>query len=43
MNPVLEGKQKIEELFDKIELILEENVKVVNKLMTPITRKENID
>lgn len=43
MNPILEGNKKMEELFEKIEVILTENVKVINNLLTPVVSKENID
>lgn len=43
MNPILEGKKKMEELFERIEIILEENFKVISKLLTPMVTKENID
>ena len=43
MNPVLESKKKMEELFEKIEIVLHENGKVISKLLVPIVKKENID
>jgi hypothetical protein len=40
-NPVLEGRRKMEELFEKIEFILCENFEVISKLLVPIEKKEN--
>lgn len=38
MNPIIEGRIKMQELFDKIERILNENFEVINKV--PV-KKEN--
>lgn len=40
-NPILEGRRKMEELFEKIEFILCENFEVISKLLVPIEKKEN--
>lgn len=40
LNPVLEGKRKMEELFEKIEFVLAENFEVIGKLLVPIEKKD---
>lgn len=40
-NPVLEGKRKMEELFEKIEFVLCENFEVISKLLVPVEKKED--
>lgn len=41
-NPILEGRIKMQELFDKIEFTLAENFEVISKLLVPIEKKELI-
>lgn len=41
LNPLLEGRIKMQELFEKIEFVLAENFEVISKLLMPIEKKEN--
>lgn len=42
LNPLLEGRTKMQELFDKIEFVLAENFEVISKLLVPVEKKETI-
>ena len=42
MNPLLEGRRKMEELFEKIEFTLAENFEVISNLLVPRKKEEMI-
>lgn len=43
LNPVVEGKKKMEEWFGKVELILQENVLVIADIEAKASRKVSDD
>ncbi len=40
MNPLLEGRRKMDELFEKIEFVLSQNFEVINNLLVPRKKDE---
>lgn len=40
-NPIIEGRIRMQELFDKIETILNENFEIISNLLVPIVKENN--
>lgn len=41
LNPLLEGRIKMQELFEKIDFALAQNFEIISKLLVPIEKKES--